>query len=152
MINDPLQKIEALYFRMQKLLTELLDCVESERDNLVRSDLENLMLSVKNEQKILIAIQNTAGKIKKIRKTACPKRAFPVRGRQRLEELSARVAELKQQVMTKERKNISYIRDALCFSDDLILMFITGGGDVDCYGPIKRGPKGRSNLMLNKEV
>jgi flagellar biosynthesis/type III secretory pathway chaperone len=152
MPETSLQKIETLYLKTQKLLTELSDCVAFERDSLVKNDLENLMSNVKSKQKILITIEDALEKIRNIRETVYSEEALSARDRQRLAEFSKRIAELKREVRKKNKENISCIQEAMIFFNDLISMFIDRGGDDDFYGLIRKGPRGRFNLMFDKEV
>ena len=152
MSNAPLQKIETLYLKTQKLLTELLGCVEFEKDCLAKNDLENLMSNVKSKQKILTAMEDALEKIRKIKETAYSEEFLSVRDRQRLAEFSKKIAALKQEVRKQNQENISCIQEAMNFFNELISLFITRGGDADCYGLIKKGPRGRFNFIFNKEV
>jgi flagellar biosynthesis/type III secretory pathway chaperone len=128
------------------LFGELLKCLESEKDHLINLDVDHLCSVMGEKQKILKALSETRDKREGLDFD------IPTEDRRNLQELHKKINHLREEVRSRAKENMSFIKDSLEFFDEIISIFTAGNAQNPAYGPKARGPQDQPALIYRREV
>jgi len=147
-----IQRIEEIYQEKLNLLKELVTCLSLERDSLINLDIGKLWALMEEKQKILESIDIKAKQVRDIIEESYPDREIPVKDHRRIRGLSQKIADLKEEIKTRVRENVSFIQDSLGFINEMISVLVTGGRPAFSYDPVVKNKKKMSSIIYYKEV
>ena len=146
------ENIRDLYQREADLHEELLECIKSERENLINLNIDNLWELMESKNRILTTIQEGRDQIKSLLEEAGGKQNVSNREKPLVAELSNKIITLKQEIGARVKENVSFIKESLQFVDDLITIFAMGGKLETSYSPAKRQTRETPGRIYRREV
>lgn len=146
------ENIRDLYQREADLLEELLDCVKSEKENLVNLNIDNLWELMERKNRTLTTIQEGRDQIKGMLEEIGGHQDVSKKEKPLVAELTNQISTLKQEIGARIKENVSFIKESLQFVDDLITIFAMGGKLETSYSPAKRQTREIPSRIYCREV
>lgn len=151
-METSLQRIEDLYEEKTVLLQELLDCVTLEREQIIAQNTENLWALMEKKQAVLKNIEGAGERIRSEMEKSWPGGKIPSERGKILAPLTRKMRHLQEEIRTRVSENVSFIREALVFFDELIALLVSVGRPEPGYRQNKKGQSDLTSLILHKEV
>ena len=147
-MNSSIRGIEDIYHKEIMLFEELLDCVEQERDSLIGLNTHDLWSIMEDKQRILQSIEDMR------EKTAndIPSCDMTVKDRETITELSRKLSQLKEEIRTRVKENVKFIRESLDFFHEIVTVLSTAGKPKDIYNPVRNNRGELPSLIYRNEV
>jgi hypothetical protein len=149
--------IQDTYHRQVSLLEDLRDCLELERESLIRVDIDQLWEVMEKKHTLLTDIQRTGSEIRCSMEQGFPGSGARARATASKEwpwftELSRRAGLLKNEIRRRLGENMAFIQDTLGFFDELIGIFVSSGGNTGVYNHSTRPVERKTPRIYHREV
>jgi hypothetical protein len=118
-------RVEDSYQKQASMLEQLGDCLETERQSLIQVDVDQLWELMETKKTLVLEIEKTANEIKYLmdqcfQGSSEGPRATALKEWPWFRDVSRQTNMLKQSIQVRLKENLSFIRDALGFFDELI--------------------------------
>lgn len=144
--------IKNLFKKRISLLRELLDCVERERDSLINQDINGIWDRMEEKNNILGSLEKTKNHLEKAHANKQSLNIFSPTERHAVAELTRTQSNLKEEIKSRIRENISFINDTMDFFHELVTVMTMSNRAEGSYGPSKQSRKESLNLLYHSEV
>ncbi len=145
-------RLKNLYLKRVSLYEELLGCIKRESDNLINQDIKGIWSSLDEKKEILEAIEENNMSFPG-NHAASPVPADILRNdKDLIMGFKRKLMELKQEIGTRVKENISFINDTLSFINDVFNTITNNDKKPDIYGRDLKRRNGTSNLIYHNEV
>jgi len=142
-----------LYLKRISLFQDLLNCINRERDRLIHQDIKGIWESLEEKEEILSSIEETAHHLEGFSEKNIKYREMPSEEKNRVMELQRTIIRQKQEIKVRIRENVSFVKEALAFLQDLIAtMTRTEDDQLNPYGPYGTSRKKPRSMMYQGEA
>ncbi|MBN1849909.1 MAG: flagellar export chaperone FlgN [Deltaproteobacteria bacterium] len=147
-MDASIQIIEETYKKKIALFSDLLNCVERERLNLMNLNAHNLWSLLEEKQRIIRSIEELGS----TQEMETKDYNIPQQQRKVILNLREKLSRIKEELRVRVHENVTFIRESLDCFHEIISIFSTAGRDDEGYLPKKAKRKQMPSLMYQNEV
>jgi flagellar biosynthesis/type III secretory pathway chaperone len=166
-MQTPIKTLEELFYQKIMLYQELADCLDQEREFLVKTDMDALWEISDKKQAIVTHIESVRGKILSTLSEASIDHGMnagsfslakvlsliPSEARAPFRKANLSLANLKAETRQRSQENKLFVEQSLDFLDELIGILTNTGKKNEVYSKGQVLPnKAQGNLLLHREV
>lgn len=150
-------EVEGSFEKQAAMLEQLRDCLEMERESLIQVDVDELWELMETKNSLVVGIEKLGNEIKCLLNqcfecsTETP-RARALKEWPWFRDFSKRTALLKEDIQTRLRENLSFIRDTLGFFNELVGIIVQGGAQERGYEHLGKLPEATGPRIYHREV
>jgi len=147
-----LESMEGMRRQELVLLEELIQCLAEERESLIHMNVEKLWTLLVRKQDVFGSLEQVHTKIREIQEKGGLEGRVPSKERRPLTALAQRARLLKEEIKARVKENVVFIRETLCFIDELVRSLTHSGSLEYSYNPAKNGRREASARIFHREV
>jgi len=150
-------EVEDSYEKQAAMLEQLRDCLEMERESLIQVDVDELWELMEKKNSLVVEIEKLGNAIKCLLNQCfecSPEdpRTNALKEWPWFRDLSKQTALMKEDIQTRLRENLSFIRDTLGFFDELVGIIVKGGTQEQGYEHLGKLPEVNGPRIYHREV
>jgi hypothetical protein len=144
--------LKELYTKRISLYEDLLGCIKRESDNLINQNIKGIWSSLDEKKDILEAIEENNKCFPENSGSTPVPADLPRQDRDAIMQFRRKLMDLKQEIGTRIKENISFTNDTLGFINDIFSSLSNTDKKPDTYDRNLKKRNGSSNLIYQNEV